>query len=156
MRRRMKIALAVAAGALLAAPASARRSAMSNTPEIALVADLPDDARFQAFGPDGSPVTLDLGWSYREFSAFWMPFAAWREEGFVFYSQSPNGTMNVALATRNELLAIKQLTGRDYEKDFRFPYWQHFWGWISVLALLGYVWWLRRREQRRRDALGLM
>ena len=156
MRRRMKIALAVAAGALLAAPASARRSAMSNTPEIALVADLPDDARFQAFGPDGSPVTLDLGWSYREFSAFWMPFAAWREQGFVFYSQSPDGTMNVALATRNELLAIKQLTSKDYEKDFHYPYWQHYWGWIPVLALLGYVWWLWRRERRRKDAEGIM
>ena len=156
MRTMMKITLAVTAGALLAAPASARRSAMSNTPEIALVADLPNDPRFEAFGPDGSPVMLDLGWSYREFSAFWMPFAAWKEQGFVFYSRGADGTMNVALATRDELLAIKQVTGQDYEANYRFGYWRFFWGWIPVLALIGYVALLWRRERRRKDAEGIM
>lgn len=151
---------ALALGALATAPAAAtegsRRSAMSNTPEMALVADLPDDARFEAYGADGRPVTLDLGWSYREFSAFWMPFAAWKEAGFVFYAQTPGGAMHLAPATRRELAAIKALTGKDYEAEYRFPYWRHYWGWISVVILLGYVLWLRRREKARRAADGTM
>lgn len=151
-----RLALALMAGAVMIAPAQARRSAMSNTPEIALVADLPSDSRFEAYGPDGKMVALDLGWSYREFSAFWMPFAAWKEAGFVFYSRAPSGELYVAAATGDELAAIGALTGRHYERDYSFPYWKYLWGWIPVCAIAGYVFWLRRREQKRRDALGLM
>ena len=149
---------ALALGVLAIAPVSAetRRSAMSNTPEVALVADLPDDARFEAYGADGRPVTLDLGWSYREFSAFWMPFAAWTEAGFVFYARNADGTLHLAPATRRELASIKALTGQDYEADYRFPYWRHYWGWISVVILFGYILWLRRREKARRAVDGTM
>ena len=151
------IIAALALGALAIAPAEARRSAMSNTPEVALVADLPDDARFEAYGEDGRPVSLDLGWSYREFSAFWMPFAAWKEAGFVFYAQNADGgAMHLAPATRRELAAIKALTGKDYEAEYRFPYWHYYWGWISVVILLGYALWLRCREKARRNADGMM
>ncbi len=78
--------------------------------EIALVADLPNDSRFEAYGPNGDTVTLDLGWSYREFSALWMPFAAWKEAGFVFYARGADGQTNLAPATRRELAAIKLMT----------------------------------------------
>lgn len=142
--------------AVLTTPADARRSAMSNTPEIALIADLPDDSRFEAYGPDGRTVTLDLGWSYREFSAFWMPFAAWKELGLVFYSRGPDGVTNLAPVTDRELEAIRLLTARDYEREFRFPYWRYFWGWIPVLGIIALVLGLRRAEAKRREAAGFM
>ncbi|MBB5685793.1 hypothetical protein [Sphingobium boeckii] len=148
--------LALALAMPVTAWTETRRSAMSNTPEVVLVAELPDDPRFEAYGADGRSVALDLGWSYREFSAFWMPFAAWKEAGFVFYARTPEGDLHIAPATRRELASIKALTGRNYETEYRFPYWRHYWGWISVAVLLGYVLWLRRREKARRDADGMM
>lgn len=148
--------LAVAAVLTVVAPAEARRSAMSNTPEIALVADLPNDSRFEAYGPNGDTVTLDLGWSYREFSALWMPFAAWKEAGFVFYSRGADGQTNLAPATRRELAAIKQLTGIDYEADYAFPYWRYYWGWIPLALVIGLIGWRWRQEQKRKDAEGIM
>jgi hypothetical protein len=148
--------LAAAMALAVAAPAEARRSAMSNTPEIALVADLPDDSRFEAYGSDGKTVTLDLGWSYREFSALWMPFAAWKEHGLVFYSRGADGQTNLAPATRRELSAIKALTGVDYETDYAFPYWQYLWGWIPLTLVIALVFWRRHVEQKRKDAQGIM
>jgi len=148
--------LTVAMVLAVSTPADARRSAMSNTPEVALVADLPDDSRFEAYGPDGRTVTIDLGWSYREFSALWMPFAAWKEEGLVFYSRGTDGQMNLAPATRRELAAIKALTGVDYEADYAFPYWQYYWGWIPLSLVIAFVVRRRRQEQKRKDAEGIM
>ena len=151
-------ALGLAVGAILTAtaPAEARRSAMSNTPEIALVADLPNDSRFEAYGADGRTVTLDLGWSYREFSAVWMPFAAWKDAGFVFYSRGTDGQTHLAPATGRELEAIKQLTGIDYEADYAFPYWHYFWGWIPLAFVIGLIVWRWRQEQKRKDAEGII
>lgn len=148
--------LAIATALMVAGPAEARRSAMSNTPEIALIADLPDDSRFEAYGANGETVALDLGWSYREFSALWMPFAAWKEEGFVFYAHGPDGQTHLAPATGRELAAIKQLTGVDYEADYAFPYWQYYWGWGPLALVIGLVVWRRRQEQKRKDAEGIM
>ena len=129
---------------------------MSNTPEIALIADLPNDSRFEALGADGEMVALDLGWSYREFSALWVPIAAWKEEGFVFYSRGADGRTHLAPATGRELAAIRQFTGIDYETDYAFPYWRYYWGWGPLALVIGLVVWRRRQEQKRKDAEGIM
>lgn len=141
------------AGSMMAEASPARRSALTDAPGIIRIADLPDDPAFAAYGPAGE-VQLDLGYAYREISVFWMPIWAYPTGGMVLYAGSGE-TLALAPVGAAELARIEALTGTDHS-GYVFPLWQHLWGW-APLAALGLGWrLLHRREQRRRDAMGLI
>lgn len=156
MNRLGAVALAFAGALGLAAPAEARRWVMENRPEVALVADLPDDAGFEGYSMDRGSVQLDLGWSYREVSALWMPFWAYEDQGMVLFSQNPDGSYMLAPVTAAELDRVKQVTGRDHGREYAFPRAAHLWGWLPMMGILGFILWLRRREAKQREALGVI
>lgn len=154
---RLGIGALVLAGVLgMSAPAEARRWVMENRPHVALVADLPDDAGFEGYSVDRGSVKLDLGWSYREVSALWMPFWAYEDQGLVLFSQNPDGSYMLAPVTPEELDKVRQVTGHDPVQAYSFALASHLWGWLPMLALAGFIVWLRRREARQREALGVI
>lgn len=131
----------------------ARRSALTDAPGIELVADLPDDPAFAGYGPKGE-VQLDLGYAYREISVFWMPLWAYKTDGLVMFAGEG---ADLALSPVNDavLAQIKDATGIDHS-GYRFPFWEHLWGWLPIVGL-GLLWMMRRRAALRREAeLGLM
>lgn len=156
MKGKDRTVIAAIAAMLLATPVEARRSALSDEPEVELVADLPDNAKVEAYGADGATLKLDLGYSYRELSAFWMPFWAYEDQGIVFFSRGADGRPVLAEATARELASIRERMGRDYVSEYRFNRIKHMWGWLAVLALIGLFVLQHRRERRRRDADGLI
>lgn len=145
-------ALAVAG----ASPAAARSWVVQDQPYVALIADLPDNSGFEGYHEDRGMVPLDLGWSYREISGLWMPFWAYRDQGLVLFSKAPDGSYMLAPVSDAELAKIKDVTGRDVASEYSFPLANHLWGWLPMVALLGFIFWLRRRETRRREALGVI
>lgn len=156
MGKRLFSVLCVLSALGVAAPAEARRWVVEDAPHVALVADLPDDAGFEGYSMDRGTVPLDLGWSYREVSGLWMPFWAYKDQGLVLFSRAPDGSYMLAPVTPDELDKVKQVTGRDYAREYSFPLTQHLWGWLPMLALAGFILWLRRREAKQREALGVM
>jgi hypothetical protein len=81
-------ALALYAAAQLYVPdgREPRAFVLTNAPHIALIATMPRTPEFSGYDDKGEPIQLDLGYSYREISALWMPFLVFKDEGFVMFS----------------------------------------------------------------------
>ena len=98
--------------------------------------------------PEGRP-RLKLGWVYREFSAFRMPLFARSEFGPVTFLELPSGRQFAMLSPEQTAL-IDELAGRRLAQSRSFAWYRHLWGWLIVLALIGWTllrWW----EARLRD-----
>lgn len=145
------MALAVATAAY-AVPV--RRSALTNSPGIVRVADLPADPMFEGYDPRGREVALDLGYSYREMSLLWMLIWAHAEGGLVLYAGSGD-TLAIAPAGDAELARIEALTGTDHAEAYRFPIEAHVWGWLPILGVVGTILLLQWRAGQRREALDI-
>ena len=132
-----------------------RAFALTNAPHIALVATLPRTPEFSGYDDKGEPIQLDLGYSYREVSALWMPFAAFKDEGFVLYSGSGDA-ISIAPITDVDRAAIVKVAGKDLTKSYSFPIYAHVWGWLSLLTLVFITWLMVKRAEWKRDKAGIM
>jgi hypothetical protein len=128
---------------------------LTNAPHIALVATLPRTPEFGGYDSKGEPIQLDLGYSYREISALWMPFTAFKDQGFVLYAGTGDA-ISVAPVTDVDRDAMVKSVGRDLITTYSFPYYAHVWGWLSVLALVLATWLMIKRAERKRDREGIM
>ena len=137
-----------------ATPAYAHYLPIAVLQKAALVEDLPDDSRFEAYGADGKPAPLDVGYAIREFRLLWMPFFAWDAGGFVFFSRTSTGQYSIAPATEWEFRSIKRIIGRDPRTGYSFSPLPHMWGWLSLIPLWFALHAYRRWDDRRREALG--
>jgi hypothetical protein len=132
-----------------------RRLVLMNSPHIALVATLPRTPEFSGYDDNGEPVQLDLGYSYREMSALWMPFAAFEDEGHILFSKS-GGEISISPITDVDRAAIIKVAGIDPTESYRFPLYAHIWGWLSVLAAVFATWLMVKRAEWKRDKAGIM
>lgn len=134
---------------------SPRRMALTNAPHITLVATMPRTPEFSGYDDKGETIQLDLGYSYREMSALWMPFAAFEDQGFVMYSGSGD---NISIAPVSDIdrAAIIKIAGSDLTKSYSFPIYAHIWGWLFVLALAFVTWLMVKRAEWKRDKAGIM
>jgi hypothetical protein len=132
-----------------------RRMVLTNAPHITLVATMPRTPEFSGYDDKGETIQLDLGYSYREMSALWMPFAAFEDQGFVMYSGSGD---NISISPVSDIdrAAIIKVAGSDLTKSYSFPYYAHIWGWLSVLALVFVTWLMVKRAEWKRDKEGIM
>ena len=132
-----------------------RSFALTNAPHITLVATMPQTPEFSGYDDKGEPIQLDLGYSYREISALWMPFVAFEDQGFVLFSGS-GANISIAPLTDIDRAAMTKVVGSDLTKTYSFPYYAHMWGWLSVLALAFVTWLMVKRAERKRDKAGIM
>lgn len=139
-----------------ASPAYAHYLPIAIIQKADLVEDLPDDARFEAYGADGKPAPLDVGYACHEFRLLWMPFFAWDAGGFVFFSRTAGGQYSIAAATEWEFRSIARIIGRDPREGYSFSPMPHMWGWLSLIPLWFALRAYRRWDDRRREALGTM
>jgi hypothetical protein len=151
------LGLAIYAAAQLYVPEgrAPRTYALTNAPHIALVARMPRTPEFSGYDDKGEPIQLDLGYSYREISALWMPFAAFKDQGMILYSGTGD---NISIAPLSDVdrAAIVKVVGTDLTKSYRFPIYEHIWGWLSILGL-GFMTWLTiKRAEWKRDKAGIM
>jgi hypothetical protein len=127
----------------------------TNAPHIALVATLPRIPEFSGYDDKGEPIDLDLGYSYREVSALWMPFLAFEDQGFVMYSGTADA-ISIAPLTDIDRAAIVKAAGNDPTQRYSFPTYVHTWGWLSVIALVLVTWFMIKRAEWKRDKAGIM
>jgi hypothetical protein len=132
-----------------------RAFALTNAPHIALVAALPRTPEFSGYDDNGEPIELDLGYSYREISALWMPFVGFEDQGFILYSRRGDN-VSIAPLTDVDRSAMTKMAGRDLTKSYSFPIYAHIWGWLSILGLLCVTWLIIKRVGRKRDKAGIM
>jgi NADH:ubiquinone oxidoreductase subunit 6 (subunit J) len=151
------VGLALHAAAQLYTPdgRAPRTMVLTNAPHIALVATLPRTPEFSGYDDKGEPIQLDLGYSYREISALWMPFAAFADHGLVLFSGSGE-TISIAPVTDIDRAAITKVAGSDLTTRYSFPYYAHIWGWLSVLVLAVVTWLLVKRAEWKRAKAGIM
>jgi len=96
-----------------------------------------------------------IGYSIREWGFLGMPFGWKREYGTVLYVKNDWGMLYSELKP-GAWDVINKANGRDVTRDGFFPFWNHIWGWLFILGLIG-AWWLwQRGNDRRREDLGLI
>lgn len=124
--------------------------------KAALVEDLPDDSRFEAYGADGTPAPLNVGYAYREIRLLWMPFFAWDAGGFVFFSRTESSQYSIAPATEIEFIRVARAIGHDPRAGYSFNPLRHMWGWLALIPL--FFAWRRYRhwDDERRVAQGML
>ena len=132
-----------------------RRMVLTNAPHIALVATLPRTPEFSGYDDKGEPVQLDLGYSYREMSGLWMPFAAFEDQGHILFSRSGE-KISISPITDVDRAAIINVAGSDLTKSYSFPLYAHIWGWLSVFAAVLATWLIAKRAEWQRDKEGIM
>ncbi len=126
-----------------------RRSLAGTASQVALVATLPRTPEFAGYDDSGEPVQFDLGYSYRELSLLWMPFAAYADQRFVLFSATGARTSMTPL-TDIDRAAIVKIGGTDLTKTYQFPLYAHIWGWLVVLATVVAISLIARRTTRPR------
>lgn len=132
-----------------------RTMMLTNAPYITRVATLPRTPEFSGYDTNGEPVQLDLGYSYREMSALWMPFLAWEDQGLVLYAANAD-RISIAPVTDIDRAAMIKATGTDPAAGYSFPTYAHVWGWLLVVAAALATWLLVKRAEWRRDKAGIM
>lgn len=141
---------------------------MTDLPRVEKVADLPDSAipydiryrleRVAIQFPNNRPdLPLEasrpaLGWSFRNFEALKLPFAAYGDQnGFVMYAESRKWLQVIPLDAE-ALAAINAAAGRDLTAGYKFQAWKYAWGWVFVVLLLLWLFFQFRHEHLARKA----
>ena len=108
----------------------------------------------QANPESARPRPLRFGYSIRELDILGMPFVPHKEYGHVIYYETPYEFVG-AQATDDYLKQVKIPTAKPLN-DWDFPYWQHMWGWLWLIGLIGIGLFELGALRRRREALGLI
>ncbi len=110
-----------------------------------LIPYMPGERRAATAGPP----PLKIGWVYREISGLRMPFFASSQFGPVTFVELPEGRQYAELGP-DQVALLDALAGRPVASGYRFAWHRRIWGWLVVLALIGWTL-LRRREARIRE-----
>jgi hypothetical protein len=103
---------------------------------------------------EGEPKPM-LGYSIREVTAAGLPMLSYKELGYVPYLEREGNFQMVPLDESGlNLLASK--TGTHLETGYFFPFWNHFWGLLFLIALGGIGLFELGALRRRREALDLI
>jgi hypothetical protein len=103
---------------------------------------------------EGEPKPM-LGYSIREVTAAGLPMLSYKELGYVLYLEREGNFQMVPLDESGlNLLASK--TGTHLETGYFFPFWNHFWGLLFLVALGGIGLFELGALRRRREALDLI
>jgi len=100
------------------------------------------------------PSALRFGYSVRELDILGMPFVPHKEYGHLIYYETPYEFVG-AQATDDYLKQVKIPTAKPLN-DWDYPYWQHMWGWVWLVGLIGIGLFELGALRRRREALGLI
>jgi hypothetical protein len=146
-----------------------------SVPEIAHVADLPaqtDQAKFSEFlrytgiavtravkAPITAPVMsespVELGYSFRQISVMRLPLFGYRELGLSLYQEQADGYRMVPL-NDDYKAELEKETGAPLNTNYIFPWWKYAWGWLFVVALIGWYMLQRRAEAAAREVSGII
>ncbi len=107
--------------------------------------------RYRA-APDRRP---QLGYSYREVTAFGLPLIAYPEFGYVAFRDHPTIFAAVPL-NADGLALLNRKAGKPLEAGFIFPFWRTCWGLLFIAWAGGIFWFHVIAERRRRRVLGLV
>jgi hypothetical protein len=103
---------------------------------------------------EGEPQPM-LGYSIREVTAAGLPMLSYKELGYVLYLERDGNFQMVPMDEAGlNLLATK--TGGHLETGYVFPFWEHFWGLLFLVALGAIGLFELGALRRKRDALGLI
>ena len=103
---------------------------------------------------EGEPRPM-LGYSIREVAAAGLPMLSYKELGYVLYVEREGNFQMVPLDEAGlDLLTSK--TGTHLEAGYLFPFWNHFWGLLFLVALGGIGLFELGALRRRREALDLI
>lgn len=86
--------------------------------------------------PRDRPPMPRIGYSYRELSILRVPIWGHADQGIVLFLEMPEGYYFVPL-DEAQVRALDRVLGTSYA-DYRFPFWEHLWGWLFLLGLI--VW----------------
>ena len=96
-----------------------------------------------------------LGYSIKEFVALSMPFFAKKEYGYTLYVDG-DSTMYFYPLDDEMLKQVRGEVGAPIGEDFTFRWWNHMWGWIPLLSLVGIVVLELRRARIKRLESGIL
>lgn len=105
-------------------------------------------------GESTQPRPLRFGYSIRELDILGMPFLPSKEYGHVLYYETPYD-FAAALATEDYLKQVRIPLAKPLSA-WDFPWWQHMWGWLWLISLIGIGLFELGALRRRREALGLI
>jgi len=96
-----------------------------------------------------------VGYSVQEWTFLGLPFGWSKSDGNVLYVSNDWGKLYAPMYPKT-WETINKANGRDVTKATIYPFWNHTWGWLFVLALGLVAWLWRRGTARRREDLGLI
>ena len=152
---------------------------LSNSPRIDYIADVPVAAdrarlinyidaypyfvpqrasfltRFAAATGGMAQDTPMLGYSVREVSILGLPLVGYTELGNVVAVADLSGVRATPISDE-QLTELDRHAGSKLESGWVFPFWQHSWGWLALVATALVVWLELRFQADRRHALGVI
>lgn len=113
--------------------------------------------------PAGQPTSdwyrenpAKLGYSIDEYVALSMPFFATRDHGYTLYVDN-YGEMSFAPLKEDEgLKLLREELKAPIGEGFTFRWWNHMWGWIPLLSLIGIIVLEGRRARIKRMQSGIL
>ena len=100
------------------------------------------------------PTTLRFGYSIIETDILGMPFVPRKDFGHVIYMETP--TEFIAAPITDDYLKQMKFPADKPLGLLGFPWWNHLWGWLFVIAAIGIGWFELGALRRRREALGMI
>jgi hypothetical protein len=96
-----------------------------------------------------------LGYSINEYVALSMPFFAARDFGYTLYVDN-DSSMFFAPLDDDGLKKLRDEVKAPIGEGFTFRWWNHMWGWIPLLSLIGIVVLELRRARLKRMRSGIL
>ena len=112
-----------------------------------------DEASDPGFRAD-APVRL--GYSIKEYVALAMPFFAHEDLGYALYVDDGGQYMYFGPIGDEGLKLLRDETRTPIGEGFTFRWWNHMWGWIPLLALIGIIVLEIRRARIKRSQSGIL
>ena len=111
----------------------------------------------EATGPTMATETpVRLGYAIKEYVALAMPFFAHEDFGYALYVDDGGQNMYFAPLGDEGLAKLRAELKAPIGEGFTFRWWNHMWGWIPLLALIGIIVLEVRRAQFKRRQSGVL
>ncbi|MBN8815530.1 MAG: hypothetical protein J0J06_08805 [Sphingomonas sp.] len=101
-------------------------------------------------------VPAKLGYSITEYVALAMPFFAQKDFGYTLYVDDGGQYMYFAPLGDEGIAKLREELKTPIGEDYTFRWWNHMWGWIPLLALIGIVVLEVRRARIKRLHSGIL
>lgn len=97
-----------------------------------------------------------LGYSVKEYVAFAMPFFAYKDFGYTLYIDDGGQYMYFAPLDDDGMKMLRGELKTPIGEGYTFRWWNHMWGWIPLLALIGIIVLEVRRARIKRLQSGIL